>query len=304
MPCDQRLHVISFSGGKDSVATWLHLTRELCLPNVRCVFADTGHESPMLPAYLDYLVEHGCPLERIHAVNRDLRKTWPEDADPAWLDAPLTMESLAAYKHRFASNVARFCTTELKLKPLAKHVASLPPDTVLVCGVRAEESPKRAAMATRMIDELTGLERWFPIHSWTHGEVFDCHKRHGIEPNPLYKMGFGRVGCWPCFMATKGELGALARRFPEAFDRIGEMERKTTSVAGLTIPTFFPFDKIPHRYRSGVDPSTGKGICYADDVRRWALGQEPAGSGQGLMFEDEGEDAFGDACVSPYGLCE
>lgn len=37
-------YVLGFSGGKDSVATWLYLTRVLKLKKVVCLFADTGHE--------------------------------------------------------------------------------------------------------------------------------------------------------------------------------------------------------------------------------------------------------------------
>lgn len=68
-----RLHIISFSGGKDSVATWLHLSRELGVRNIQCVFADTGHESPLTYEYLDYLFSQGCPLTHIQARCRDLR---------------------------------------------------------------------------------------------------------------------------------------------------------------------------------------------------------------------------------------
>lgn len=303
-PKTASLHVISFSGGKDSVATWLHLTKELKLPNVRCVFADTGHESPLLAGYLDYLRGIGCPLETVHSTHRQLRKNWPDGTDEAWLDSPMTMESLSAHKKRFPSTMARFCTTELKVKPLAAYLQTTPKDSILVCGVRAEESPKRAAMEPRGVDEMTGHERWFPIHDWTHQQVFDCHKRHGVEPNPLYKMGCGRVGCWPCIMATKCELRTLAQRFPEAYDRLGLMEQHVASAGKRGNATFFSPSKIPARYHSVTDALSGKSIATADDVRRWALCEEPAGSEQGLMFEDEGEDAFGEACISVYGLCE
>lgn len=45
------LHVVTFSGGKDSVATWLYLERELGR-RVLCVMADTMWESQITTDYV------------------------------------------------------------------------------------------------------------------------------------------------------------------------------------------------------------------------------------------------------------
>lgn len=315
---DPSLHyVLGFSGGKDSVASWLHLTRELQLPNVTCLFADTGHEFPELFDYLDLLErDHGCPLVRIHATMEDVRVFGEASArniiqrlglDPEsyWHRERLDMQRLAILKRRFPSSKVRFCTDLLKTYPSARWMkdnCNLP-RTIRVSGVRAEESPGRARQPAYSFDELTGCWIWKPVFRWTHDEVFACHYRHGVPPNPLYLEGMGRVGCAPCIMARKSELAAIAQRRPEAFIRLADMEQAAADATGNPVMTFFSVGKTPPQFCSAHCPNTGKPVPTADDVRLWALGAEPANSRQPLLFqEDWSEDAY--TCSSQYGLCE
>lgn len=308
----ERPCVVSFSGGKDSVATWLYLTRELCLPNIVCVFADTGHEAEQTYAYLDLLErEHGLSLVRVQGQISQLMKTKkPEWVPQSWLDddLPLTMERLCVWKRRFPSATHRFCTTELKLVPLRRYVEQYP-DCVMVSGVRAEESPRRANLATWAYDDFMSRDRWLPIHGWSHRQVFGIHNWNGVPVNPLYLQGCSRVGCWPCIHARKSELASIALRHPECFERLTAMERHAAQLCGKPIMTFFSRDKTALEYRSHVDAATGLRVADAEDVLRWALGaasQYP----QDSMFAnvavplDEGEDLEAEACSSAYGLCE
>ena len=57
------MHVLSISGGKDSVAAALYL-RETGIEHVR-VFMDTGWEHPDLYAHLDYLEGELGPIIRL-----------------------------------------------------------------------------------------------------------------------------------------------------------------------------------------------------------------------------------------------
>jgi hypothetical protein len=98
-------YIVTFSGGKDSVATWLYLTRELLLPKVECIFSDTGHEADQTYEYLGLLErEHGLPIERIQPTIEVFRGEMgeakirerlgvPEGVD-VWKE-PLTMERLS-----------------------------------------------------------------------------------------------------------------------------------------------------------------------------------------------------------------
>lgn len=327
---DSKLHyVVSFSGGKDSVATWLYLTRELKLPRVTCVFADTGHESskfhgrmgepcPCLDCYLDLLDrEHGLALVRIRPKLRHfIGELKPEkicerlglDINSNWQDEPLDMERLAILKRRFASTTVRFCTEFLKLHPLSEWVRDNCEieSTIRVSGMRSQESAARALREPFQPDGWTGCMLWLPIKDWLHDDVFAIHQKYGVPPNPLYKMGFGRVGCFPCIMARKEELVQLSTRFDGlAMTDLRNMERRVAAaIQGADEMSFFSAGKTPDRYASHICQNTGKRFPDANDVRLWALNEPPARSGQGMLEfeEDWTEDAS--QCLSQYGLCE
>ena len=116
----------------------------------------------------------------------------------------------------FPSRTKRWCTTEMKFLTAkavmqAAHAAGELPVNVL--GIRGEESPARAALPEREIDEDLDAMVWRPILRWTLADVIAIHRRHGITPNPLYlrEAGANRVGCWPCIMCGKAELKLLSR---------------------------------------------------------------------------------------------
>ena len=299
--------VVSFSGGKDSVATWLYLERELGL-DVTCLFADTGWESPVTHDYIAHLVsEHRLQVVRVQGTMRQLRADLP--------DEPLTMEALAKHKGRFPSAMARFCTTELKLKPMKAWLdlsRAAEPETVfrLASGVRAQESAKRAASDPALLpDDFMGVDRFLPIHGWSVEDVFEIHRRHRVPPNPLYTDGFSRVGCFPCIMSSKSDLRAMAERHPDGFEKLAAMEASVGGLAARGQAAFFSPDKAPLRFSSTRDRG-GHPLLFADDIRRWATNDLPAlnlfaGAGLPMVeIEDEGDDAAAPACSSVYGLCE
>lgn len=316
-PNPELRYIITFSGGKDSVATWLYLTRELLLPKVECIFSDTGHEADQTYEYIGLLErEHGLPIERIQPTIEDFRGEMgeakirerlgvPEGVD-VWQE-PLTMERLSILKRRFPSTMARFCTEHLKLIPMRNWVKTRVEDfdsAVMVTGVRAQESIARAGRVTWSRDDLTGLMLWMPIHKWTHEEVFALARKHGVPPNPLYLNGMSRVGCWPCIMARKNELAQLAMRYPESYDRLLKMEQRVAEAVGKPAVSFFSNDKTPERFHSETCQASGKTFPTAEDVRRWAMGEISQMDSQlPILFEDDWtEDAS--SCLSRYGLCE
>jgi hypothetical protein len=160
-------------------------------------------------------------------------------------------------------------------------------------------------MPARLWEEKGGgywIER--PLFHWKVGEVFAIHKRHGIEPNPLYKMGVGRVGCWPCIMVNKRELRALMKFTPEIVGRLVNLEARLNEAVRAKDPSagwrsFFRADYIPQRHCS--QPFTTKDgrpirVPTVVDVFRYLELAEAQGD---LFHEPEGP-----SCMSVYNLCE
>lgn len=74
------------------------------------------------------------------------------------------------------------------------------------------------------------------IYEWSDRDVWDFIKDRGIEINPLYDMGFRRVGCVGCPLATKAEKQKEFELFPtykkayiNAFQKVVDMRGLSNS---------------------------------------------------------------------------
>lgn len=269
---------INVSGGKDSTALILWTLDEK-LPNCRYVYADTGYEHPAVYEYLDYLEEKlDVKIERVGSEG---------------------FLNLCLRKRRFPSAKARFCTEELKIKPLAMYMDEQEehdaddPHSVWV-GIRREESPARAQLPETIYSPYkypprkTSFQlRHHPLLDWYAQDVFDIHKRFGINPNPLYKMGMHRVGCFPCIMTRHAELRTIFKRFPEIIDTLEGYEKQVSDAqlkhkGETSNPTIFALADLPDDIK-GIRDFAG----YLD---------------RGIEIPGLEQDVQG--CMSVYGLCE
>lgn len=225
--------VASISGGKDSAALslWLH---ENGIEHIR-TFQDTGWEKAET---LDYL--RGELTAAIGPITE--------------LRAELQMRDLILKKVMFPSRQTRFCTQELKIKPMQKFLAELDADCVNAVGIRHEESDARASMPEWEWMDTFDCDVWRPLIHWTLQDVIDIHKRHNLKPNPLYLLGAERVGCWPCINSRKSELRLLAETDPERVTEIAELEAQV----GILARQRFDRDKAAWLANPPPMPLTGK----------------------------------------------
>jgi 3'-phosphoadenosine 5'-phosphosulfate sulfotransferase (PAPS reductase)/FAD synthetase len=297
-------HLVSVSGGKDSTAVYL-LAIESGRP-FRAVFADTGNEHDAVYDYIETLPQKtGGP--KIETVKADFTSRlakhrqyildkWPGMGisdeivqEAAALNTPTGNPylDLCILKGRFPSRMAQFCTEELKTVPITLGVVlpMLRQGRVLQwLGIRADESRNRAKQP-RFNRHDSGSMVWRPIFRWTVEDVWAQHKKHGIEPNPLYAAGMGRVGCMPCVNCRKEELRGIADRFPEHIERIARWEAIVSKAAKRQSATYFA-------------PVNGDIAPIADAVE-WSR-TERGGRQFGLFFQDQA----GGGCDSDMALCE
>lgn len=224
--------IITVSGGKDSTAALLYTLHDFCggkKENILAVFCDTGFEHETTYKYLDYLeASIGIQIIRLRSKKFD-----------GFVD-------MVNQKGRFPSTKARFCTSELKVKPMIDFILDNIQDDILVIqGIRADESTNRAKMSeyctyfkgyfegkfTYRKKEVLAFckkyanEVWRPLLSWTTQDVFDYIEKNGLERNELYNKGFGRVGCFPCIMATKGEVRLIIENFADEITKLRNYDR-------------------------------------------------------------------------------
>lgn len=315
-------NIVSVSGGKDSTATLL-LALERGAENLEAVFADTGHEHQQTYEYLERLEEQtGITIRRVRADFRMriankrefIVRQWAKDGVPqAQIDEALEvlvptgipMLDLCIWKGRFPSTRARFCTQELKHSPIIDQVmipARRRHDLVLSWqGVRRDESRSRARLPDFDIDgDLPGVWNYRPILRWTADEVFAYIQARGVDYNPLYVQGMGRVGCMPCIHSRKGELREIARRFPEEVERVARWERIVSRASKRGASTWFdlrPLVDMDQYAVEDVRPET-HGIGLAVEWSRTTRG----GKQYDLIAAAQDDEA--PTCMSNYGLCE
>lgn len=267
-------HIGCFSGGKDSTALMLWMRENIGVPGVDWtpVFCDTKWEHPITYAYIQQINQ---------TVLNDSLVTLESDKYVGG------MRQLVQIKGRVPSIKARFCTSELKVKPMVDWLRTINDEITVYQGIRADESISRSKMCA--VEFSNDYDAWIerPLLKWTAQDCFDTMRKHGVRPNPLYRLGAGRVGCFPCVLISLRELKALMIRLPEIKERIVELEK----ISGRT---FFPPNYIPWRFRSLHDPKSGQMCCTAEDVFRY------------IESVDENQLPLipAPACMSVYNLCE
>lgn len=268
---------IGVSGGKDSTALLLWAVHESGYDHnsldVTC--SDTEWENRVTIDYIRMLSETVWPI-RI-------------------LKPPLGFFELAKKKKRFPSAKARFCTDELKIKPMTEYINTLfaQGNTVrLHSGVRAGESDQRAKMLEREFDGNSLCEIYRPMLHKDMEWVWGMHKKYGVTPNPLYAMGQKRVGCKLCVMNRKDGIRSVADHTPEAIDDIERAEIELTEFHGSP-KSFFHASCVPRRFRTRpFTTKKGKQIFVTGirDVVEWA--QTEMGAKQIMAGRDPLQPTF------------
>lgn len=139
----------------------------------------------------------------------------------------------------------RWCSAYLKIDVCARAIANQPrfvgKRTLVVTGERAQEGRVskdgtplgRAAYKTfepHRCDRRAGtrvrrhVDAWRPVHAWLEADVWAIIERHGIDPHPAYKLGWGRVSCAVCIFGNPDQWASLQRVAEERFERVAAYE--------------------------------------------------------------------------------
>lgn len=250
------------------------------------------------------LNKKGKPVQKTVKVGGGRRQRWTNKAKRRALanlhPSGNPFLDLCMWKGRFPSRKAQFCTEHLKRNMAVEYQLDLIDQGYVVVswqGVRRDESEARKdAKSFEKLDDKLYVYR--PIVDWTAKDTFDYAAAHGIEPNPLYKCGMGRVGCMPCINAGKDEIREIAIRFPWHIDKIAEWERRVLACSKRGGASFFPAP-------SNKQIISNK-LAHAQDNDIYAVVQWSKTSHGGRQFSllTALEEAEPRTCASSYGLCE
>ena len=203
--------VVGVSGGKDSTATCLHLIEQgFAKGDFDRVFLDVGWEHSETYRYLDELEKTIGPIVRLRQ-HVKVKKEHQEIVNE--IEKDLGHESdFVRYMVRWAdfpSYFRKWCTRELKLKPLKRYLRALEFEPINAIGIRWAESKKRAEYSEWEWNKHLDVYSYRPILKWSYEDVIAIHRRFGLSPNPLYLKHSDRVGCYPCIYTRKDEIRYL-----------------------------------------------------------------------------------------------
>lgn len=298
------LPVCSVSGGKDSTVLYC-LMVEYFGQDFIPIFADTGHEHPVTINYVKNLhVMAGGPKVQIVSANfgpqlhkkrrrleiESVTKDTVAEVREAWRQSQrikksgFTFLDMCLWKGRAPSTKAQFCTEHLKLWPIKFFLLKYFSDFqwVMYTGIRAGESARRSRMVPFSWNDFFDCDSVLPLLYNSEQDQWEYLESKGVPPNPLYALGYGRVGCFPCIHANKTELSLL----PDwAWDRLDQYEQHLQR-------SWFP---------AGILPGAPEVyIPKIAEVREWC--RTSHGGRQYNMFRNAPEDA--PSCMTGWIACE
>ena len=199
-------HILGISGGRDSAALAVYMRQNHPDIDMEYFFTDTGKELPEVYDFLNRLEGFlGKPINRLN----------PDRDFDFWL---------AEYGHFLPSAKTRWCTRQLKLRPLNLWLRDDLEKGVLVhsyVAIRADE-PNRAGYKSQHPNMLVR----FPLRDAgiDKAGVVDLLKDTDIG-EPEYYRWRSRSGCTFCFFQQKIEWVRLMEEHPKAFEEARAYEK-------------------------------------------------------------------------------
>ena len=191
-------HILGISGGRDSAALAVYMRQNHPAIDMEYFFTDTGKELPEVYDFLNRLEGFlGKPIDRLN----------PDRDFDFWL---------AEYGNFLPSAKTRWCTRQLKLRPLNQWLKDDLENGVDVhsyVAIRADE-PNRSGYKS----PHTNMKVHFPLREAgiDKAGVIDLLKDTDIG-EPEYYRWRSRSGCTFCFFQQKIEWVRLMQEHPEAF---------------------------------------------------------------------------------------
>lgn len=270
--------VISFSGGRTSAFMLYKILEayDFKLPdNIVVCFANTGKE---MPQTLDFV--HECSvrwgvdivwLERYARLSREGEKnkfqyeTKVVDYDTASRNGEPFMSLIKV--RRYAPNpVARFCTSELKVRAITSYIDShvgFDKPYIACLGIRADEERR----ATKMIGKLDeNQERYLPLYHagvtaldiasfWLNNE-FDLNL-----PNNNGVTDWGN--CDLCFLKGLDKKISIIREKPELADWWIDVEKQLSDEIGKK--AYFRIDQPSYEQMKVMAINNNQLFSFEDD---------------------------------------
>jgi len=210
---------IAFSGGRDSLVA-MHLALKI-KSDIPVIFVNTGIEFPESVSYI-----------------RELAKDWKLDfyeISPSISYWRITEERgipvggrgnttfIRELSERSGVKLSNSCCKHLKETPVRRFFKKNGIQG-MITGLRIEESLMRKLNfadygALRYSSTYGALSAW-PLYIWSEKDISSYIKENDLVINPIYNMGYNRLGCWACLQDMfhkDSRLFALQKSHPNLY---------------------------------------------------------------------------------------
>jgi len=206
-------NLVSFSGGKDSLVTFLLVLKSGI--DFKIFFIDTGIEFKETVEFVDYIVEKFNLKEKYfkYTTKNDFYEECKLNFGPPARDY-------------------RWCCKVLKLSNINDLIRDHFPEGVLTfignrkyeSFLRRDDSKKGKISKNSYIPQQINvniISSWIALTVWLY--IFREQKIRGIKMNPLYELGYERVGCLPCPANKLADIDILKEHFPREYEELHDM---------------------------------------------------------------------------------
>lgn len=253
--------VLCMSGGKDSIASLLHLLDlgvdrkkiELWHHDVDGREGSNLMDWPFMADYNMKLAAHfGIPIYfswleggfegemlKENSLSRPHKVETPDGLVTLSRDSK---RSKPATRLKFpqvsASLQTRWCSSALKIdvgrRALTNQSRFNGKKVLFITGERREESSNRAKynqLEPHMVDCRNGkkarhVDAWRPVLHWGEDRVWDALKRHDILAPVPYRLGWGRSSCMKCIFNGPSIWATIQKYFPNDAKVIADYENR------------------------------------------------------------------------------
>jgi phosphoadenosine phosphosulfate reductase len=187
---------IAFSGGKDSLVV-LHIAMQVNY-EITVIYNNTTVE---FPETLDYV--------------RRLQKDW---GFKLYVTRNKTPFFKAVKEKGWATHEDRWCCKPYKDQPAFEFLISKGFEAEITGTTRTESIYRRSLSPIKIPNREPRIIRVNPIYDWNEWEVWTYIKENNLPYNPLYDMGYRRIGCWCCPINGTTHYRRLMKTHPRLFN--------------------------------------------------------------------------------------
>ena len=273
--------LVSFSGGKDSIALALSLLKKgVAKERIVLMHQHVDGEPGMDRPFMDWPCTEGYCRAFAKATGIRLLFQWRHGGFHREMlkqnarIAPVSFEYLGGgigtaggvrgkvstrrlFPQVTADLSKRWCSPALKIDVASIAINNEPAfkgkRLLFLSGERRQESAARSRYAEmeqhRTHTKSRHVDHWRMVIDWNEEMVWSVMREFNVMPHPAYRLGWGRVSCLACIFGLADQWASVRLIAPDLFSRIAQYERD--------------FGKTIHKGKSVVDLAN-KGTPYPD----------------------------------------